>query len=85
MANILFKPVCSNCGEVLKHVSYKMINDFLHVLHDRTTPFVVGEVLPIHCPNCGERFETIIIPKPKDSCELEYSEEVFGGDDYGYY
>ena len=68
MGNILFKPVCSNCGEVLKYVSYKKIDDFF-------TPFIVGEICPICCPNCGERFETITIPKPKDNGELEYSEE----------
>lgn len=78
MANILFKPVCSNCGEILKYVSYKKFNDILHVLDDRTIPFIVGEVLPIRCPNCGERFETIMIPKPKDNGELEYSEEIWG-------
>lgn len=78
MVNILFKPVCSNCGEVLKYVSYKKFNDILHIPHDRTIPFIVGEICPIYCPNCGERFETIMIPKPKDNGELEYSEEIWG-------
>ena len=78
MANILFKPVCSNCGEVLRYVSYEKFNDFLHVLHDRTAPFIVGGIYPICCPNCGERFETIMIPKAKDNGEFEYSEEIWG-------
>lgn len=58
MSRIIYKPTCSNCGEVLDcDVSYT---------EERTREgriiMPTSEISPCACPNCREFFDGIIIP-----------------------
>lgn len=61
MAQIVYKPHCSNCGAVIndeiKYVEYAIINKIKNI-----TPI---DIFPYKCPCCGKYFDSIIIKPPK--------------------
>lgn len=57
---IIYKPVCGNCGAV--------IHGEVSVDSGRLGHMYWSQVIqPCACENCGEVFETIIMPRPNDS------------------
>lgn len=65
MADILFKPTCSNCGRVLNGdvecgsgIDYAMI-------------------APSACPHCGCVFESIVMPNPTNGGIFHYDETIY--------
>ena len=64
MAEINFLPVCSNCRELLDYEDIDCKQTF-SLVETKSDMLKIPEyhVYPCMCPNCGERFETITIPK----------------------
>lgn len=61
MAQIVYKPHCSNCGAVIndeiKYIEHVIINKIKNI-----TPINIS---PYTCPCCGKYFDSIIIKPPK--------------------
>ena len=60
MAEILFKPICSECGKEIKaEIDYKRTD--LKVIH---MPDIIPnkEISPWCCPNCLSIFNRIVMP-----------------------
>lgn len=56
MAEINFRPVCSNCGSVLCEVIDAVIEDVAEDMAHH-------KLVPSRCPHCGANIETITLPK----------------------
>ena len=56
MAEINFRPVCSNCGSVLCEVIDA-------VLEDAAKELPRYKLVPSQCPHCGANIEMITLPK----------------------
>lgn len=66
-ANILFMPVCSNCGNIL-HM------DITWGYKDGITPVRY----PYACPHCGSIFSGMTMPNPKHNESLfHYDESMY--------
>lgn len=56
MAQIVYKPHCSNCGatinDEIKYIEHVIINK-------------IKNITPNKCPCCGKYFDSIIIKPPK--------------------
>ncbi len=64
-ANILFMPVCSNCGSVIHHdVKYRSGIDY-------------AMIAPNVCPHCGYTFESVVMPKPTNSGIFHYDKSIY--------
>ena len=67
-ANILFMPVCSNCGKILDmDVKYR---EFFS--DDLSTGIV-----PRCCPHCESQFEQIIMPNPTNRSIFHYNKSMY--------
>ena len=65
MGTILYKPHCGKCGAIIdQEVTYSkiMLKDYLYA-----GGFI--DIEPYRCACCGEVFETIEIPIPKEVLE----------------
>lgn len=64
MAQIVYKPHCSNCGAVIndeiKYIEHVIINKIKNI-----TPITPIDIFPYKCPYCGKYFDSIIIKPPK--------------------
>ena len=59
MADILFRPICSNCHCVIDEtVDYIQYEDLDH--WDKECPMY--HIIPYRCNNCGSVFDSIEIP-----------------------
>lgn len=69
MGAIIYKPHCSKCGAVInQEITYKIVGEIGKThLFGR---YLVG-INPIKCARCGEVFETIEIPMPKEEIQYE--------------
>lgn len=66
MADILFKPTCSNCGRVINNdVKYRSDISYGRVI----TPNI--------CPYCGCVFESIVMPNPTNGGIFHYDETIY--------
>ena len=64
-ANILFMPVCSNCGRVIDtDVKYRSGIDY-------------AMIAPSVCPYCGCTFESVVMPNPTNSGIFHYDEAIY--------
>jgi hypothetical protein len=64
MAQIVYKPHCSNCGAVIEdeitYIEHVIINKIKNI-----TPIDISPISPCKCPYCGKYFDSIIIKPPK--------------------
>ena len=60
MAQIVYKPHCSNCGAVINDEIKYIINKIKNI-----TPITPIDIYPCKCPCCGKYFDSIIIKPPK--------------------
>lgn len=64
-ANILFMPVCSNCGRVINtDVKYRSGIDY-------------AMIAPSACPHCGYTFESVVMPNPTNSGVFHYDKSIY--------
>ena len=63
MAEIVFRPVCSACGEVL-YCDVSITDSWLELTANYKEPWKTKSVSiePICCPYCGKTFEKIVMP-----------------------
>lgn len=62
MAQIVYKPHCSNCGAII----YDEITYIEHVIiNNKITNITPIDIFPYKCPCCGKYFDSIIIKPPK--------------------
>lgn len=60
MAKIIFAPICSKCEKIIKNrVDCKYDDTELNP----NKPFKDMVIEPERCPNCGEYFQAIIMPR----------------------
>lgn len=62
MANIVFRPTCSRCLEILDD----QIIDYHETLipgNEKMLPHKSVSIEPQRCPYCGEVFKTIVMPR----------------------
>ena len=70
MSRIIYKPTCSNCGEVIHgEVSSKYWRDGIACGR---------EITPAVCLKCGAYFESIVMPYPKNE-NFEIDMDKYGG------
>ena len=62
-ADIIFLPVCSNCGEVIKdEIDFKKTDDPIPYIDNKIyVPFERPSIYPAMCPKCKAFFNSIII------------------------
>lgn len=63
MADILFKPICSNCGKMIRG----------DVKYNRESL-----IIPYACPYCNKLFECIKVPKVTDNMLFDYEDGMYG-------
>lgn len=62
MAQIVYKPHCSNCGAVI----YDEITYIEYVIINKIITYTTSiDISPYKCPCCGKCFDSIIIKPPK--------------------
>lgn len=66
MAQIVYKPHCSNCGAVI----YDEITYIEHVIINKIKN-ITPIISPCKCPYCGKYFDSIIIKPPKKEHRYE--------------
>lgn len=67
MGTIIYKPHCAKCGAIINdEVTYRRLETRIknsYLLHYSG----LIEIEPNRCASCGEVFETIEVPMPKES------------------
>ena len=69
MGKIIYKPHCGKCDAVIdQEVAYKKVNLFHHMSLQRYIDFMGTyiDIEPNRCTHCGNVFETIEIPMPRE-------------------
>lgn len=64
MAQIVYKPHCSNCGAVIND-EIKYIEYTERVIINKIKNITPIDIFPYKCPCCGKYFDSIIIKPPK--------------------
>lgn len=65
IGSILFKPTCSNCGQVIDgDVEYRSGIDY-------------AMIAPSACSHCGCTFESVVMPNPTNSEIFHYDEAIY--------
>lgn len=66
MGTIIYKPHCAECGALInEEVTYRRLEPLIPTNFLYSYNFF--EIEPNRCESCGEWFETIEVPMPKES------------------
>lgn len=63
MVDIMFAPICSNCGlPIYMGIEVEDLDYMKDLLTHETRILHRIQISPSTCPNCGTHFETVIMP-----------------------